>query len=98
MIDMYLNQSASWKALTGFDSYGKATWGTGTTINVRWESRQEKVINPQGAEVLSKGVFYCREDIKAGDLLTFGSEDMVVLTVNHYPGLDGNIVYREVAV
>lgn len=97
MIQTYLNQSTTWFAKTGNDSYGKPTYGaTGVAIKCRWEDKFQLIRNPQGNEVVSKAVCYCVENVCENDKLVYNTKSYTVLSVTDQPWLGGTISHREV--
>lgn len=96
MITNYLNQTASWAIRTGKDGYGQPTYAAAATIRCRWEDRRQLVRNAAGAELQSKAVCYCVENVQENDLLTYGGRAYIVLSVADQPMMDGTINHREV--
>lgn len=96
MISDYLNQTATWKRVTGLNEYGEPIT-TCQTIRVRWEGKRRLVRDKQGQEVVSEARFFCLDPVQPGDLIEFGGKEWTVITVYEVPDLDGNIIYLEAA-
>ncbi|WP_157049484.1 hypothetical protein [Moorella stamsii] len=56
------------------------------------------VRNKQGEEVISEARVFCLEAVQPGDVLEYGGREWPVIAVSETPGLDGKLLYREVAV
>lgn len=98
MIEGTLNQCAIWKHVTGQNKYAEPQFAEPVTIKVRWEGKRRLVRNTQGKEVISESRALCLEAIEPEDTLAFRGREWTVITVTEFPGLDGQIRYREVAV
>lgn len=97
MIKRYLNQTATWKRVTGLNEYGEPIT-TNQAIKVRWEGKRRLVRDKQGQEVVSEARVFCLEAVQPGDVLNDGARDWPVIAVSECPDLAGNVLYREVAV
>jgi hypothetical protein len=97
MIDLYLNQNATWKQVIGNDGYGDPITND-VPIKCRWEANQRLVRDKQGQQVVSVGRVFTNVPVKVGDYLNDGNRDWPVIMVQDMPGLDGKIAYREVSV
>lgn len=97
MIELYLNQTATWKQVIGLNEYGEPIT-TSQPIKVRWEGKRRIVRDRQGQEVVSEARVFCLEPLQPGDILNDGARDWPVITVSECPDLAGNVLYREVAV
>lgn len=97
MIEVYLNQTATWKQVTGRDAYGQPITQN-KQIKVRWDGYRKLVRDKQGQQVVSEGTVICMEPIQPGDILNDGNRDWPVITVSTFPDLNGNIFYYEVSV
>lgn len=96
-MERYLNQTATWKQVTGLNEYGEPVT-TSQVIKVRWEGNRRLVRDKQGQEVVSEARVFCLEAVQPGDVLEYGGKDWPVIAVSEIPGLEGNTAYREVAV
>lgn len=96
MIEDYLNQTASWYAKTGNNSYGEPSYATVATIYCRWEDRHKLIRDATGAEIVSMAQCYTTSNIQENDKLTYGGRDYIVLQVTDQPRLDGTVNHREV--
>lgn len=96
MIEDYLNQTASWYAKTGNNSYGEPSYATVATIYCRFEDKRNLIKDATGKEIVSMAMMYTTSAINENDKITFGSRDYIVLRVTDQPRLDGTINHREV--
>lgn len=96
MMRDYLNQIATWHYVTGKNSYGEPTFSS-KSISVRWEGKRRLVRDKQGQEIVSEARVFCLEPVQPGDILEYDGRDWPVITVSETPGLDGQVLYREVA-
>lgn len=97
MISKYLNQDALLKKMVPKDGYPPIP-GHSTPIKVRWEGKRRLVRNAQGQEVVSEARVLCTAEISPGDVLEYGGRNWPVITVSEAVGLDGRLMFREVAV
>ena len=97
MIQVYLNQIATWKRVVGQNMYGEPkTEEKG--IKVRWEGKRRLVRDNEGQEVVSEARVFCIEPVQPGDLLEYAGREWPVIAVSTVPDLGGKEAYREVAV
>lgn len=96
MIADYLNQTATWKKVTGYNEFAEPIT-TSQTIKVRWEGKRRLVRDKQGQEVISEARFFCLEEVQPGDIVEYGGKGWTVIAVTEIPDLDGQVIYREVA-
>ena len=97
MIEAYLNQTATWYYVTGYDDYNKPITGS-KTIPVRWEGKRRLVRDKEGNEVISEARVFCMANVKTGDRLEYVGRQWPVIAVSTIPGLDGMESHREVAL
>ena len=97
MISNYLNQTATWKRVTSLNEFGEPVTAS-QTIAVRWEGKRRLVRDRQGQEVVSEARMYCVEAVQPGDVVEYEGREWPVLAVSETPGLDGTVLYREVAL
>lgn len=64
---------------TGFDSYGVPTFAAPVSIDVRWEDKTTRFVDPQGAEKITSAVVYVGVDIEPGSYLKNGTDPSPVL-------------------
>jgi len=72
---MRFKQKATyWSKSTSLDMYGNSSYGTPTTINVRWEDVQTMFIDEAGQQQISKSIIYIPSDvtINNGDYIYLG--------------------------
>lgn len=103
MIDAYLNQIVTWKPNSGFNEAAEPISSTSQMIKVRWENRRKLVRdlrqnNRDRQEVISEAFFFCKEDVKPGDIVVYDNKEWFVITVDEIPDLNGVISHREVSV
>jgi hypothetical protein len=96
MIEHLLNQEAGWKRKTGTNQYGKPIYADSVTIAVRWEESVNLVKDEKGNDVTSKSMVFCIEPVNWGDILTDGTKEWPVLSLQKIPNLEGEIPFREV--
>ena len=98
-ITSFLNQTASHKSAI-IDGYGGVTYGTASTINVRWVSKFELVMNTDRKEVVSRAVIITENVLSVNDYLalTDGEDDQegIVIAVGSTPSVDGNTKLNKV--
>ncbi len=97
LLDIYLNQEATWKTVSSTDEYSQPTFVV-SAIKVRWEKVRRLVRNKQGDEVVSESRVYCKEAVKVGDVLTYDGTDFTIITVNSAVDLNGRVQWYEVAL
>jgi len=97
MIQVYLNQIATWKRVVGQNMYGEPETEE-KEIKVRWEGKRRLVRDNEGREVVSEARVFCVEPVKPGDLLEYAGREWPVIAVSTVPGLDGKESHRECAV
>ncbi len=100
-ITSFLNQTAAYKVAT-VDGYNNVSYGTASTINVRWVSKFETVTDKDRKEVVSRAVVIT-EDILAVDnhlALTSGASDQegIIVAVGSTPSVDGGTMLNKVWV
>lgn len=95
LVDRYLKQQAAWSPLTGSDDYNGRTYGTPTTINVRWYDEQNMIHTNDETEVLSRAHISAVEAINTGDRITDPEgRQREVLTVRINRDTRGNYSHR----
>ena len=98
MITHYLNQTAIWHYTTGqMNEYGEPQTDN-KSIKVRWEGKRRLVRDNEGREVVSEARVFCVDAVKPGDSLEYGGRKWPVISVSSIPDLDGNEVFKEVAL
>lgn len=99
MITPYLKQKAVWHMAVGLDEYAKPKLKK-KQIKVRWEGKLRMVRDAQGKEVVSQFQILCKEKVSMGDYLELekANRKWPVISVYSVPGLDGEEIYREVAL
>ena len=97
MIADFLNQTATLKRVVGYNEYAQPITES-EVIKVRWEGKRRLARDKQGQEVVSEARVFCLEEVQPGDIVEYGGKEWPVITVSEVPDLDGNIIYREVAV
>lgn len=65
-------QTATRWTSSGLDLYGNSSW-IKSSVKVRWEDKQEKAVDSQGKDIVSKAIVYAGEDFKIGDYLYLGT-------------------------
>lgn len=89
-----MEQDAVWKHQTGHDGYDPIF--KSTAIKCRFVQKRRRVLNQAGEEVLSEASMNCLEEVKPGDIVTYGGRDWPIITVSETPDLDGKVWFREV--
>lgn len=90
----YLNQSVEWQRVVQRTGYGEPIVEK-SQIKVRYEERLKRVVSNTGADAVSTAVFYCVDDVRAGDLIRIGTVVREILVVRHGSYLDGVTVIKE---
>ena len=72
MLANQLNQTAVYWSNPQSDGYGGRTFDDAVEISVRWQDRQEKFIDMQGHEQVSRAVVYTSIDVTVGGYLYLG--------------------------
>lgn len=67
-----LKQTLTYWPSLGSDGFGGFTYGTPTTLNCRWEDKNEMFLNDLGEEEVSKAIVYLDADVNAGDYVAQG--------------------------
>lgn len=71
-LNRFFKQTAVlWSGRTN-DKYGKPSFANQTEINCRWEDRQEKFVDANKREVLSRAVVYVDREVLPGEYLWLG--------------------------
>lgn len=94
-----LGQICTHWAVTGVDGFNKPIFASPVELKCRWEERNEKLINDDGEEYLSRARVFLANDVVPGDYLFLGSnstadprtvrEAFRVKTWRRIPSLDG---------
>lgn len=95
MMNSYFNQTVTLKSKSTTNEYNESTY-ISSTIKARVEYNRKIVRDAVGKEVFSTSTVYCINPVNPDDLMIYGSRDWVVLSVNSYVGLFGDIVCYEV--
>ena len=66
-------QTATYWAPGTPDGYGGVAYGAPTTLAVRWEEKAEKVVGPQGQDIVSRAIVHVKEDVANGGYLYLGT-------------------------
>lgn len=98
MIELILNQTASWKQKTGQNAYAEPIFATPANITVRWEGGLKKVKDQQGNEVIAQAKVFCQEEVNPGDVLLFAGRNCEVISYTEHYDLGGEYSHREVYV
>lgn len=69
-----LRQTATVWSKNGVDGFGKTTFAAPATKLVRWEDKQEKIINAAGEEIMSMAEIFVGEDFNNGDYFCLGDQ------------------------
>ena len=95
MLDIYFNQTVTWKAVSSVNEYNEATT-TSTSIPARFEYKRKKVRDKNGVEVISEAQCYTESAVKPDDIITYDGVDWPVVTVENCVGLEGEVLFYEV--
>jgi len=98
MIKGYLNQTAIWHRATGRRNEYAEPETRSKEIKVRWEGKRRLVRSNDGREIVSEARVYCTVPVSPGDYIEFGGRKWPVISVSSIPDLDGNEVFKEVAL
>lgn len=97
MMDNYFNQDAALLSVSGTNEYGEPIT-TEIPVKVRWQGGRRLVRDAQGNEVVAEVTCFCREEIKPGDIMLYAGGKWPVIAVMDKVDLEGNALYREVAL
>lgn len=68
-----LNQTVTYWAQTGLDTYGKGTFASPVTRACRWEDKAELILDKYGEEVVSQSRVFFGQDIALEGYLYLGT-------------------------
>jgi hypothetical protein len=88
MLEIYLNQTAVYKAKTGNDARGQPTYSAEKTIPCRMQSKAQAVLTTTGRTVVPQHTYYTMQEIKEGDML----DGKIIKAVSTQTGLNGEIL------
>lgn len=91
MLAIYMTQTCTWKAKTGVNDYGEATFAASATINCRWQGKRKLVRDAQGREIISEQQCLTLSAVGLGDTLTYDGSEYPVITVERQPFIDGTL-------
>lgn len=66
-------QTATYWAYSGNDGYGGRSFSSPIAIDVRWQDVNEKYINGNGEEVVSRSKIFLKQDVTIGSYLYLGT-------------------------
>jgi hypothetical protein len=95
MLDIYFNQTITWKSVTSVNEYNEPTT-TSTSIPARFEYKRKRVRNKEGVEVISEAQCLTASLVQEGDLITYDGIDWPVISVQDNVDLSGNVLFYEV--
>lgn len=98
MIEHLLHQTAIWRRVIGRDGHAQPIFDGDVVIRVRWEGKRRLVRDRRGQEVVSEARLFCLEPVQPGDEIEYAGRKWTVITVSEHAGLDGMVLYREVAL
>lgn len=91
MIKTYMNQSLTWKHVTGNNGYNEPSYAT-STIKGRIEQGHKLIRNKQGQETVATARVFTMSAVEVNDKI----DDRLVISVESAVGLSGNIEYYTV--
>lgn len=95
MLDTYLNQTVTWKAVSSVNDCNEKTT-TSTSISARFQFNRKIVRNSVGETVISEAQCFTESAVKPGDLINFDNVDWTVISVQDNVDLEGNVLFYEV--
>lgn len=66
-------QTATYWALSGNDGFGGMSFSTPTSVSVFWQDVQQKYMNENGEEKVSKAKVFLEQDVTVGSYLYLGT-------------------------
>lgn len=95
-----LKQSCTIYNSTGTDKYGKATAGSGTAADCRFERRSKNVLDIQGEQTTIHAVVFLKPDVSVsiGDRLDYNSQTYKVITIADQVNGRGVAHHKELGV
>lgn len=97
-VTTYLNQTASLKAKTGYDKFGKPTTSTGVTFECRLQASNKKMVKVGGEEFLIDAEMWVKptQTIVLDDVVVFGSDNYKVIRVDTKRGFTGSVDHKKI--
>lgn len=72
-----LKQTATYWANPSNDGFNNYTFDSPAQVNVRWEDHQEKVVDENGIEIISKAKVFVDQDMESKEWLMLGTSSEV---------------------
>ena len=72
MLSGTLNQKAVWWSFKSKDGYGKSTFNTAISVDVRWQDVNKVFINQEGKQEVSQSIVYAETEFHLHDYLFLG--------------------------
>lgn len=96
-ISSYLNQTATRKAQTSVDQFGKVTTDAGTDFKCRAQGSKAKVINDEGQEVTADLEMWVKpnQEMKSNDKIVFESKVYSVSKIEDKRNLSGRTNHKK---
>lgn len=95
-LELYANQSVTWKAKSSINDSNETTYAADATIYGRFEYKRRLVRGKTGEEVLSEARFFTESAVKPDDVIVFDSISWPVIATANQPDLDGMVLFYEV--
>ncbi|MBU1110785.1 hypothetical protein KKB83_04155 [Patescibacteria group bacterium] len=89
----FFNQTITVATKTANNRYGRATFGTGTDQNARFQKKNKEKLLPNGQLVTIEAIVYCKGSlsININDKITYGSDNYKVYSKSEAIDGEGNI-------
>lgn len=95
MINLYANQSIQYRKCIGQKDNGDITYADVETIKGRFVYNRKKIINKDGAEIISESSVLTSHPIKEDDIIVWDEREWIVKAVTDATGLNGSILHHE---
>lgn len=96
-IASYLNQTATRKAQTSVDQFGKVTTDAGTSFKCRAQGSKSKVINENGQEVTADLEMWVgpNQTVASGDKIVFEGKNYSVAKIEDKRNIQGRTNHKK---
>lgn len=98
MIDTYLTQTMTVRAVSGRSLSGDPILVDTTNVKCRVEYSRQLVRNQTGTEVTSEATVFTTHPVKLDDVLVIGGREWPIISISSVPDLSGSTLFREVSL
>lgn len=97
MLDMYTNQTITWKQKVSVNDANKATYTT-STLKGRFIYKRNLIRTATDEQIMSDAILYTKTVIVEGDVIVADSKDWKVRFVYPWRELDGSVLGYKVVL